>query len=156
MVFLISLAGLPGSSFIDEDQEQLHTIVSTIIDPLIESLNSLSSQFPTTDQDVFMLNSFYQVKLAVVIIKLVVDILEVTFYYAIDSFNPLVVPIQRCKAADSTERHATPLGHALVGTDEQPDRQLGPAAHLHDGSRASGQEKVSSYRLVLIFFIPAR
>lgn len=54
---------------IDEQQSQLEEIVTSIVDPLVDSLVNLSSQFPTTDQDVFMLNSLYQVHLTLALFQ---------------------------------------------------------------------------------------
>ena len=62
-VVLLSLLRdtLSGSSVIDEQKEQTQEIVAAIVDPLLDSFQNLASSFPTTDQDVFMLNSLYQV-----------------------------------------------------------------------------------------------
>ncbi len=54
---------LSGSSVVDERPEQLQEIVGAIADPLMESLQSLAAPFPTTDRDVFLLNSLYQIHL---------------------------------------------------------------------------------------------
>ena len=51
---------LSGSSVVDEKPDQLQEIVSTIVDPLLESLQTVAAHFPPTDRDVFFLNSLYQ------------------------------------------------------------------------------------------------
>ena len=53
---------LSGSSVVDERPDQLQEIVSAIVDPLLESLQTVATPFPPTDRDVFFLNSLYQVK----------------------------------------------------------------------------------------------
>ena len=54
---------LSGSSVVDERPDQLQEIVSAIVDPLLESLQTVAAPFPPTDRDVFFLNSLYQVRL---------------------------------------------------------------------------------------------
>jgi hypothetical protein len=54
---------LSGSSVVDERPEQLQEIVSAIVDPLLESQQAVAAPFPTTDRDVFLLNSLYQIHL---------------------------------------------------------------------------------------------
>lgn len=60
---MIKLYCLQGSSVVDEQQDQLQEIVTSIVDPLLDSIASLANPFPTTDQDVFLLNSLYQIHL---------------------------------------------------------------------------------------------
>ena len=51
---------LSGSSVVDERPDQLQEIVSAIVDPLLESLQTVAAPFAPTDRDVFFLNSLYQ------------------------------------------------------------------------------------------------
>ena len=52
---------LSSSSVVDEQQDQLEQIVSTIVDPLLASVNSMVTSFASTDHDVFLLNTLYQI-----------------------------------------------------------------------------------------------
>ena len=63
------IISIPGSSVVDEQVSQLEEIVSSIVDPLLESLTQLASPFPTTDQDVFLLNSLYQIHSALALFQ---------------------------------------------------------------------------------------
>ena len=52
---------LNSTTVIDEKPEQHEEIVSSILDPLCASLSLSVSSFPSTDQDVYLLNSLYQI-----------------------------------------------------------------------------------------------
>ena len=52
---------LNSTTVIEERPEQHEEIVSSILDPLSQSLTMSVSSFPSTDQDVYLLNSLYQI-----------------------------------------------------------------------------------------------
>ena len=52
---------LNSTSIIEERPEQHDEIVNTILDPMLTSLPNSVSAFPSTDQDVYLLNSLYQI-----------------------------------------------------------------------------------------------
>jgi hypothetical protein len=52
---------LSSTSVIEERPEQQEEIVATVLDPLSASLTTSVASFPSTDQDVFLLNSLYQI-----------------------------------------------------------------------------------------------
>jgi hypothetical protein len=52
---------LNSSTVADEDPKQHEELVNAILDPLLVSLGSSVSAFPTTDQDTYLLNSLYTV-----------------------------------------------------------------------------------------------
>lgn len=59
---LALLKDLLASSTMTEDATpKIHTVIDTVLRPLLESLQSVAAPFPTTDRDVFLLNSFYQI-----------------------------------------------------------------------------------------------
>ncbi len=47
---------------VDEQESQLTEIVSCVVDPLLDHLASVAASLPSTDADVFQLNSLYQVR----------------------------------------------------------------------------------------------
>ncbi len=53
---------LSTSSVVDEQESQLAEIVSSVVDPILDDVASIASTLPTTDADVFQLNSIYQVR----------------------------------------------------------------------------------------------
>ena len=52
---------LNSTTVLEEKPEQNEEIVNTILDPLLNSLNSSVASFPSIDQDVYLLNSLYQI-----------------------------------------------------------------------------------------------
>jgi len=52
---------LNSTTVLEEKPEQNEEIVNAILDPLINSLNSSVASFPSIDQDVYLLNSLYQI-----------------------------------------------------------------------------------------------
>ena len=52
---------LNSTSVIEEKPEQQDEIISTILNPLLSSLPVSVTSFPSTDQDVYLLNSLYQI-----------------------------------------------------------------------------------------------
>ncbi len=52
---------LSSTSVVDEQESQLTEIVSSVVDPILEDVTSIAASFPSTDADVFQLNSLYQV-----------------------------------------------------------------------------------------------
>jgi len=60
---------LNSTSVIEEKPEQQDEIVSTILSPLLSSLPVSVTSFPSTDQDVYLLNSLYQIHTALSLFK---------------------------------------------------------------------------------------
>ena len=60
---------LNSTTVIDEKPEQHEEIVSCILDPLSQSLNLTVASFPSTDQDVYLLNSLYQIHTTLALFK---------------------------------------------------------------------------------------
>merc|ERR1712038_2213509 len=60
---------LSSTSVMEEQKEQLDEIVETVIDPLLNAVNVTATTYPTTDQDVYLLNSIYQVHLTLALFK---------------------------------------------------------------------------------------
>jgi hypothetical protein len=52
---------LNSTSVIEEKPEQQDEIINTILNPLLSSLPVSVTSFPSTDQDVYLLNSLYQI-----------------------------------------------------------------------------------------------
>ena len=53
---------LSSTSVMEEQREQLEEIVQTVIDPLLQAVTAdTAASLPTTDQDVYQLNSLYQI-----------------------------------------------------------------------------------------------
>lgn len=52
---------LNSTTVIDERPEQHQELVNTILDPLLATLPLAVASFPSTDQDVYLLNSLYQI-----------------------------------------------------------------------------------------------
>ena len=53
---------LSSTSVMEEQREQLEEIVQTVVDPLLQAVNTSAIEaFPTTNQDVYLLNSLYQI-----------------------------------------------------------------------------------------------
>jgi len=52
---------LSSSSVMEEQQTQLEEIVNVVVNPLVNFISETSSLMSTTDQDVYCLNSFYQI-----------------------------------------------------------------------------------------------
>ncbi len=68
-----------GSSVVDEQEAQLTEIVSSVLDPILDNMAFIAASFPSTDADVFQLNSLYQVGLWLVqtLVLLRTDVLYV-------------------------------------------------------------------------------
>ena len=60
---------LNSTTVIEERPEQHEEIVSSILDPLSQSLTMSVSSFPSTDQDVYLLNSLYQIHMTLSLFK---------------------------------------------------------------------------------------
>ena len=60
---------LNSSTVIEEKPEQHEEIVGCILDPLSQSLNLTVASFPSTDQDVYLLNSLYQIHTTLALFK---------------------------------------------------------------------------------------
>ena len=60
---------LSSSSVLEEQQSQLDEIVDTVIVPLQQAIGSAGSTLPTTDRDVYMLNSLYQIHTSLSLFK---------------------------------------------------------------------------------------
>ncbi|TRY68257.1 hypothetical protein TCAL_02484 [Tigriopus californicus] len=59
---LALLKDLLASSTMTEDATpKIKTVIDTVLRPLLESVQNVAAPFPTTDRDVFLLNSFYQI-----------------------------------------------------------------------------------------------
>jgi hypothetical protein len=60
---------LSSTSVMEEQRDQLEQIVQTVVQPLLSAVNSTAASFPTTDQDVYLLNSLYQVNMTLSLFK---------------------------------------------------------------------------------------
>ena len=60
---------LSSSSVMEEQQHQLDEIVNAVVNPLTQTIADVGSTLPTTDQDVYMLNSFYQIHTTLALFK---------------------------------------------------------------------------------------
>ena len=60
---------LSSTSVMEEQREQLDEIVKTVIDPLLNAIKTTGTAFPTTDQDVYLLNSMYQIHMTLSLFK---------------------------------------------------------------------------------------
>ena len=60
---------LSSTSVMEEQRDQLEEIVRTVIDPLLNAINVTAVDYPTTDQDVYLLNSLYQIHLTLALFK---------------------------------------------------------------------------------------
>ena len=60
---------LSSTSVMEEQREQLDEIVKTVVDPLLNAIKTTGTAFPTTDQDVYLLNSMYQIHMTLSLFK---------------------------------------------------------------------------------------
>jgi len=60
---------LSSSSVMEEQQAQLEEIVNVVVNPLVAYISETSSLLSTTDQDVYCLNSFYQIHTTLALFK---------------------------------------------------------------------------------------
>lgn len=60
---------LSSTSVMEEQKEQLEEIVKTVIEPLLNAVNVTATTYPTTDQDVYLLNSIYQMHVTLSLFK---------------------------------------------------------------------------------------
>jgi len=84
---------LNSTTVLEEKPEQNEEIVNTILDPLLNSLNSSVASFPSIDQDVYLLNSLYQIHTTLSLFKFN-DIKEYSSKYtkAVANQKPLWTP----------------------------------------------------------------
>jgi len=60
---------LASSSVMEEQKDQLEEIVNVVVNPLVSFVSETSSLLSSTDQDVYCLNSFYQIHLTLALFK---------------------------------------------------------------------------------------
>jgi hypothetical protein len=131
---------LSGSSVVDEQQDQLQEIVSAVVDPLLDSLESLASSLPSADQDVFLLNSLYQINLTLSVfhfnearlqslqqdMQLRLDTLaseQTSNLVANLGLQPICTLVAASETAEETPRRQPPLSQ-VPGMDEESLRQF--------------------------------
>ena len=123
---------LSSTSVLDEQPQQLEEIISSVIEPLVQSLSSSAGSFSTTGEDYSYISKLNG------LIQNVPLIFQMTSFI---SYSPLsrsrrllvelplpdplhLVPIQgqRRPPRNPQLRDAASLGHVVVGTDQQSDR----------------------------------
>ena len=75
---------LNSTSVIEEKPEQQDEIISTILNPLLSSLPVSVTSFPSTDQDVYLLNSLYQIHTTLSLFKVKLIVLPFLPIFSLD------------------------------------------------------------------------
>ena len=75
---------LNSTSVIEEKPEQQDEIINTILNPLLSSLPVSVTSFPSTDQDVYLLNSLYQIHTTLSLFKVKLIVLPFLRKFSLD------------------------------------------------------------------------
>ena len=89
---------LNSTSVIEEKPQQQDEIISTILNPLLSSLPVSVTSFPSTDQDVYLLNSLYQIHTTLSLFKVKLIVLPFLPIFSLDPWWFMKKKIQKsCK-----------------------------------------------------------